>query len=62
MTRKETKLQYDLKYQKQNLKQIKFNLNVNTDRDILMFLEDKKPLQTYLKRLIREQIKKEGSI
>ena len=60
MTRKETKLQYDLKYQKQNLKQIKFNLNVNTDRDILMFLEDKKPLQTYLKRLIREQIKKEG--
>ena len=60
MTRKETKLQYDLNYQRQNLKQIKFNLNVNTDRDILMFLEDKKPLQTYLKRLIREQIKKEG--
>ena len=61
MTKKATKLQYDLKYQKENLRQIKFTLNVNTDKDIISYLENKKPLQTYLKSLIREQIKKEGS-
>ena len=60
MTRKETKLQYDLNYQKQNIRQVKFVLNERTDKDIISYLEDKKPLQTYLKSLIREQIKKEG--
>ena len=61
MTKKETKLQYDLNYQKQNIRQVKFVLNERTDKDIISFLETKKPLQTYLKSLIREQIKKEGS-
>ena len=61
MTKKETKLQYDLNYQKQNIRQVKFVLNERTDKDIISFLEAKKPLQTYLKSLIREQIKKEGS-
>ena len=60
MTKKETKLQYDLNYQKQNIRQVKFVLNERTDKDIISYLEDKKPLQTYLKRLIREDIKKEG--
>jgi hypothetical protein len=59
--KKEKKLQYDLKYQKEHLRQIKFVLNENTDKDIIAFLEHKRPLQTYLKSLIREAIKKEGS-
>ena len=63
MTKKatENKRKYDLKYQKEHIRQIKFVLNENTDRDIILFLERKKPLQTYLKSLIREAIKKEGS-
>ena len=56
------KKEYDLNYHRTKLKQIKFNLNKETDQDILLFLEKKKPLQTYLKSLIREQIKKEGCI
>ena len=58
-TAKEKKLQYDLKYQKEHTKQIKFVLNERTDKDILSYLEKRKPVQTYLKKLIREQIKKE---
>lgn len=63
MTKKatENKRTYDLKYQKEHIRQIKFVLNENTDKDIIQSLERKRPLQTYLKSLIRADIKKEGS-
>lgn len=54
------KKEYDANYHRVKLKQIKINLNRETDKDIISFLETKKPLQTYLKSLIREEIKKEG--
>lgn len=54
-----SKKEYDLKYQKAKIKQIKFTLNKETDKDILEFLEKKKPIQTYLKWLIREEIYKD---
>ena len=55
-----SKKDYDIEYARTKLKRVVFNLNKETDKDIISFLETKKPLQTYLKSLIREEIKKEG--
>ena len=55
-----SKKEYDAQYHRTKLKRVVFNLNKETDKDIISFLETKKPLQTYLKSLIREEIKKEG--
>lgn len=51
------KKDYDIQYAKENLKRIAFNLNKETDKDIILFLEKKKPVQTYLKWLIRKDMK-----
>lgn len=53
------KKEYDLKYHRENCRQVKFALNKEIDKDIISFLETKKPIQTYLKALLREEIKKE---
>lgn len=53
------KKEYDANYHRSKLKQVKINLNKETDKDILEFLEKKKPIQTYLKWLIREEIYKD---
>lgn len=52
------KKEYDIQYAKTKLKRIAFNLNKETDKDIILFLEDKKPVQAYLKSLLRREIKK----
>ena len=46
------------KYQKDNIKQIKIALNVNTDADIINHLETCENKQGYIKSLIRNDMKK----
>lgn len=48
----------NLRYQKKNIKQMKIDLNRNTDSDIISFLETCKNKQGYIKKLIREDMKK----
>lgn len=52
------KKKYDIDYAKTNCKRIYLLLNKETDKDILSYLESHKPVQSEIKRLIREQIKK----
>lgn len=54
------KKDYDIQYMKEHCKRIPLNLNKEYDKDIIEFLESKKPVNAYLKALIREQIKKDG--
>lgn len=51
------KRKYDQNYHKAHLKRVVFNLNVEKDKDILEYLESHKPVQSEIKRLIREKIK-----
>lgn len=53
------KKEYDIQYAKDKLKRVAFNLNRETDKDIILHLEKKKPVQTYLKSLIRKDMKGE---
>ena len=50
----------NLRYQKKNIKQMKLDLNRNTDSDIIHFLDQCKNKQGYIKKLIREDMKKTG--
>ena len=53
------KKEYDIAYAKKHIKRIPFDLNKETDKDIILHLEKKKPVQTYLKWLIRKDMKGE---
>lgn len=55
-----SKKEYDISYATENLKRISFNLNRNTDQDIISYLESKSNVQGFLKSLIRERIKEEA--
>lgn len=48
------------RYDKENTKRVKFKLNFKTDADILAKLEAEPNIQGYLKRLIREDIARNG--
>ena len=50
-----------LKYKKKKIKQMKIDLNRNTDSDIISFLETCENKQGYIKKLIREDMKKQGA-
>lgn len=54
---KAAKARYDAK----TAKYISLKLNTNTDKDLIKFLEKQGKIQTYLKRLIREDMKKRGN-
>jgi len=56
--KKMNKTKYDLAYQKDNIKQVKFTLNKNTDQDVIAHLDKQKNKNGYLKELIRKDIKK----
>ena len=56
----ENKKLYDLKYHRENLKQIKINCHIEYDKDILEHLSKKENKQKYIKDLIRKDIKKVG--
>ena len=45
------------KYQDKNIKKIGIDLNINTDKDILDYLETKANRTAYLKELIRNDMK-----
>ena len=47
---------YMLEYQKENVKQIKFTLNYNTDQDLITYLETIPNKNAYLKDLIRKDM------
>lgn len=55
----ETKKAYDENYQKQNIRQIKLNMNRKTEPEILEWLEKQDNIQGYIKRIIREDMTKE---
>ena len=47
-------------YDKENCRRINLKLNKKTDADIIKRLEAEKNIQGYLKKLIREDMKKTG--
>ena len=46
------------RYNERTRKRIPFNLNINTDQDILDHLKSIKNVQGYIKRLIRDDMQK----
>ena len=49
--------QASIKYDKNNTKRIFIKLNINSDKDILEYLETKPNKQGYIKELIRNEIR-----
>lgn len=47
------------KYDSQKAKRFNLKLNIETDADILRRFEEKGSVQTYIKQLIREDIRRE---
>ena len=50
-------LEYIAEYQKKNYKQVKINLNFESDKELIEKLESVPNKQGYIKNLIREDIK-----
>ena len=48
------------RYDSKTARYVSMKLNTNTDKDIIQRLEQEPSIQTYLKRLIREDMKKTG--
>lgn len=57
----ETKKKYDLKYQKQNIRQIKLNINKRTEPDLIEWIDKQDNVQGYLKQLIRNDMIRKGA-
>lgn len=55
----EAQMRASMKWHKKHLTQIKFNLNNETESDIIEWLEAKDNKQGYIKNLIREDIAKQ---
>ena len=54
---RQARVKASIKYNQNNVKQIKINLNRKTDADIIDFLEQKDNVQGLLKGLIRKEMK-----
>lgn len=52
------KAAYDMEYRRQNIKSMMFDLNKNTDADIIEYLETVGPRTTYIKSLIRADMQR----
>lgn len=48
------KVKASMKYDKENVKQVKLSLNKKTDADVIAILESKDNVQGYIKELIRK--------
>ncbi len=48
------------RYRKDNVKPVGFNLNKNTDADLIEWLEQQPNRAAYLKRLIREDMERKA--
>ena len=55
----DAKRKTNMDYDRKNTKLIGMKLNKNTDADILEYLSTQENIQGYLKRLIREDMKRE---
>lgn len=62
MAPKDKKSQYNIEYAKTHVKQIKFNLSIERDADIISFLASLPNQQGYLKDLIRADMIRSGSV
>lgn len=60
MAPKDKKSQYNIEYAKTHVKQIKFNLSIERDADIIRFLASLPNQQGYLKDLIRADMVRSG--
>lgn len=60
MAQKESTIRAVNKFNKEKTKSVQVRLNLNTDADILAKLEREPSKMGYIKRLIREDIKKNG--
>jgi hypothetical protein len=49
---------YNMKYDKENMRQIKFNLSLKYDQDVIAALDAEPNKQGYIKALIRADIAK----
>ena len=60
MTKKtsDAQIRASAKYNKENIKGLAFQLNINTDRDIIDHLAKKENKTGYIKQLIRDDMKK----
>ena len=55
--KKKAHVKASMKYNAKNVKQIKINLNIRTDADIIEKLDACDNIQGYIKRLIRHDMK-----
>jgi len=51
-----SKVKASIKYNKENVKQVKLNLNKKTDADIIAKLDEVPNIQGYIKSLIRADL------
>lgn len=51
------KTQYDIDYQKKNIRRINLSLHRENDKDIIAYLESQTNVQGMLKRMIRKYMK-----
>lgn len=52
------KATYDMEYRRQNVKSLTFDLNKNTDADIIEYMKTVGPRTTYIKSLIRADMER----
>ena len=55
---KQQRTKASIKYNKTNVKQIKLNLNIKTDADVIAALDAVENKQGYIKELIRKDLQK----
>lgn len=53
------KKEYDIEFHKNNYKRVVMNLNINTEKHLIDWLEKQPNKQGYIKTLIEKDIKKE---
>ena len=56
MNASDNKKAYDLKYEKNNMRQVKLNINRKTEADLLEWIEKQDNIQGYIKSLIRKDM------
>lgn len=52
-------MEYLNKYEKENIRQIRLKINRKTEPELIEWIEKQENIQGYIKRLIREDMKKE---
>lgn len=60
MDNKTKKAEYDQKYAKENLRNIRLSLNKEHDADIIAWLDQQPNKQGYLKELVRKDIEQKN--